>query len=93
MSDAQNTQENKQGRDDQPRRPRRRSGGFFRKKVDKIVTQNLDIDYKKPEVLKRFLTEKGKILPRRITGNSAKSQRLLVREVKKARAVALLPMG
>ncbi|NCN05934.1 MAG: 30S ribosomal protein S18 [Spirochaetales bacterium] len=66
---------------------------FFRKKVDKIKTQNLVIDYKQPEVLKRFITDKGKILPRRITGTSAKNQRRLVREIKKARYLALVPMG
>lgn len=66
---------------------------FFRKKVDKIKAQNLTIDYKHPEVLRRFITDQGKILPRRITGNSAKNQRRLVREIKKARAIALLPFG
>lgn len=66
---------------------------FFRKKVDKIKTQNLTIDYKQPEVLRRFVTDKGKILPRRITGTSAKNQRRLVREIKKARYLALIPMG
>ena len=71
----------------------RKSKGFFRKKVDKIKANNLKIDYKHPEVLRRFITEKGKILPRRITGTSAKNQRKLVREIKKARAIALLPMG
>lgn len=77
------------------RRPMRRGGNkpFFKKKVDKIKTQNLVIDYKHPEVLRRFVTEKGKILPRRITGTSAKNQRRLVREIKKARQLALLPMG
>ncbi|MEM5948192.1 30S ribosomal protein S18 [Spirochaetia bacterium 38H-sp] len=66
---------------------------FFKKKIDKIAVYNLDIDYKKPEVLRQFLTENGKILPRRITGTSAKNQRRLVREIKKARILALLPMG
>lgn len=70
-----------------------RGKGFFRKKIDKIKAQNLTIDYKQPEVLKRFVTDKGKILPRRITGTSAKNQRRLVREIKKARFLALLPMG
>ncbi|MFW5806495.1 MAG: 30S ribosomal protein S18, partial [Spirochaetota bacterium] len=65
----------------------------FRKKVDKIETQNLTIDYKRPDVLRRFVTDSGKILPRRITGTSAKNQRRLVREVKRARYLALLPMG
>jgi small subunit ribosomal protein S18 len=66
---------------------------YFKKKIDKIKAHNLVIDYKHPEVLKRFITEKGKILPRRITGTSAKNQRRLVREIKKARFLALLPMG
>ncbi len=72
-------------------RPRGRA--FFRKKVDKIKTQNLTIDYKQPEVLKRFITDNGKILPRRITGTSAKNQRRLVREIKRARAIGLLPLA
>ncbi len=66
---------------------------FFRKKIDKIKAQNLVIDYKKPEILRRFVTDSGKILPRRITGTSAKNQRRLVREIKKARAIALLPLS
>jgi small subunit ribosomal protein S18 len=66
---------------------------YFRRKIDKIKAQNLKIDYKHPEVLRRFVTEKGKILPRRITGTSAKNQRRLIREIKRARSIALLPMG
>ena len=66
---------------------------YFRRKIDKIKAQNLTIDYKRPDILRRFVTEKGKILPRRITGTSAKNQRRLIREIKKARALALLPMG
>ena len=66
---------------------------FFRRKVDKIKTQNLTIDYKHPEILRRFVTDSGKILPRRITGTSAKNQRRLIREIKRARYLALLPMG
>lgn len=89
------------GRDRDPRggrggRPGGGAGGgraFFRKKIDKIKAHNLVIDYKHPEVLRRFVTEKGKILPRRITGTSAKNQRRLVREIKRARAIALLPIG
>lgn len=65
---------------------------FYRKKIDKIEAQNLVIDYKNPEVLCRFTTEKGKILPRRITGTGAKNQRRLVREIKRARILALLPI-
>lgn len=49
------------------------------------------IDYKDPEFLMRFLNEQGKILPRRITGNSLKFQRRLAIAVKRARQLALLP--
>ena len=49
------------------------------------------IDYKAPEFLMRFLNEQGKILPRRITGNSLKFQRRLAVAVKRARQLALLP--
>lgn len=74
-------------------RYRSRNRVYFRKKIDKIKAHNLVIDYKHPEVLRRFLTDQGKILPRRITGTSAKNQRRLVREVKRARAIALLPLA
>ena len=49
------------------------------------------IDYKDPDFLIRFLNEQGKILPRRITGNSLKFQRRLAVAVKRARQIALLP--
>ena len=49
------------------------------------------IDYKDPEFLMRFLNEQGKILPRRITGNSLKFQRRLAVAVKRSRQLALLP--
>ena len=49
------------------------------------------IDYKDPEFLKKFLNEKGKILPRRITGTSLKFQRRVAQAVKRARHLALLP--
>lgn len=48
-------------------------------------------DYKDPARLKRFLTERGKILPRRITGLSAKQQRQVALAIKRARHLALLP--
>ena len=48
-------------------------------------------DYKDPARLKRFLTERGKILPRRITGLSAKQQRSIALAIKRARHLALLP--
>jgi small subunit ribosomal protein S18 len=50
-----------------------------------------DVDYKDVPRLRRYITERGKILPRRITGNCAKHQRLLTQAVKKARVMALMP--
>ncbi|MBP7854451.1 30S ribosomal protein S18 [Candidatus Babeliales bacterium] len=50
-----------------------------------------DLDYKNIDLLVKFLTERGKILPSRISGNSSKYQRILAREIKKARVMALLP--
>tara|TARA_B100000700_G_C14422055_1_gene568629 strand:- start:59 stop:340 length:282 start_codon:yes stop_codon:yes gene_type:complete len=49
------------------------------------------IDYKDPDFLMRFLNEQGKLLPRRITGNSLKFQRKVAQAVKRARQIALLP--
>lgn len=49
------------------------------------------IDYKNADFLKAFLTERGKILPARISGTSARYQRMLACEIRKARAMALLP--
>jgi len=55
--------------------------------VDKMET----IDYKDVSRLRKYITERGKILPRRISGNCAKHQRLLTTAVKRARIMALLP--
>lgn len=75
---------------DRPDRPPRRKG-FFRKKVCKFCIGKAEMDYKNPETLRRFVTDRGKILPRRITGTCAKHQRALTREIKRARAIAVLP--
>ncbi len=64
---------------------------YYRRKVCKVCIGKVKIDYKDPDSLRRFTTERGKILPRRITGTCAKHQRLLAREIKRARALALLP--
>ena len=53
--------------------------------------EQLAIDYKDPQSLKYFVTERGKMTPSRITGNCARHQRLLTTAVKRARSVALLP--
>ena len=64
----------------------------FRKKVCKFKPEEIQtIDYKDVNRLRYFLTERGKIIPSRISGTDAKSQRHLVREIKKARQIALLP--
>ncbi|MCL1991664.1 MAG: 30S ribosomal protein S18 [Spirochaetes bacterium] len=65
---------------------------FFKKKVCKFCApQKLKIDYKEADVLRRFITERGKILPRRITGTCAKHQRAVSLAIKQARSIALLP--
>lgn len=51
----------------------------------------LVIDYKNPEVLKKYISERGKILPRRATGTCAQHQRALTTAIKRARHIALLP--
>ena len=64
---------------------------FFKKKVCKFCIQKLKIDYKDTDTLRRFITERGKILPRRITGTCAKHQRAVALAVKHARSIALFP--
>lgn len=66
------------------RRPRRRVCSFC---VDKVES----IDYKETHKLRKYVTERGKILPRRISGNCAKHQRQVTVAIKRARAIALLP--
>jgi len=67
---------------------------FFRKKLCHFCSKKIkDIDYKNTDVLRRSITEHGKILPRRITGTCAKHQRLLATAINRARAVALLPFS
>jgi small subunit ribosomal protein S18 len=64
---------------------------FFKRKVCKFCIKKATIDYKDAGGLKRFTTERGKIMPRRITGTCAKHQRELARAIKRARTLALLP--
>lgn len=95
MSDARSGRDDDNRRDDDGRESRGggRGGrkGFFRKKVCKFCAQKVKIDYKDSDVLKRFITERGKILPRRITGTCAKHQRSLAIAIKRSRSLALLP--
>jgi len=63
-----------------------------RRKVNQFAGDNIKkINYKDINTLKKFISERGKILPRRITGNSAKAQRKLTIAIKRARHIALLP--
>lgn len=71
---------------------RRRGGGMRRKKVCQFCADKIeDIDYKDVELLQKFITDRGKILPKRVTGTCAYHQRLVAKEIKRARTVALLP--
>ena len=63
---------------------------YYRKRLSPIPPKQ-PIDYKDTELLRKFITERGKILPRRITGLTAKQQRALTTAVKRARFLALLP--
>jgi len=70
----------------------KRRRGFGRRKVDRfLVDPSLVIDYKDPQLLKNFITERGKIIPRRISGNNAKHQRQVAAAIKRARILALMP--
>ncbi len=65
---------------------------FFRKKKKVCyMCTGKDIDYKDVEILKKYINDKGKILPRRVTGACAKHERHIAEQIKKARAIALLP--
>ena len=70
---------------------KRRGGGRRRKKVCVFCGKDNVIDYKDINKLKRYISERGKILPRRITGNCAKHQRALTVAIKRARHIALMP--
>ncbi len=71
---------------------KRRGGGFRKKKVCQFCADKSEtIDYKDVDKLKKYITERGKILPKRITGTCAMHQRDVTRAIKRARIVALLP--
>ncbi|HAX84739.1 MAG TPA: 30S ribosomal protein S18 [Cyanobacteria bacterium UBA11370] len=63
---------------------------YFRKRLSPIKPED-PIDYKDVELLRKFITERGKILPRRITGLTSQQQRALTSAIKRARLLALLP--
>lgn len=70
----------------------RRRRPFGRRKVCRFcVDPSLRIDFREPMLLKYFVTERGKIIPRRISGNCSKHQRELARAIKRARVLGLMP--
>ena len=74
------------------KRPRPRGGRRPHRKVCSFCVEKIEyIDYKDVNHLRRYTNERGKILPRRMTGNCAKHQRQLSEAIKRARAIALLP--
>jgi small subunit ribosomal protein S18 len=74
------------------KRSRRKKKKSQRSKVCRLtVDRVVYIDYKDAGMLKHYITERGKIIPRRITGATAKHQRMLTRAIKLARQIALLP--
>jgi len=67
-------------------------GGMMRRKVCRFCAdKTLAIDYKDPNSLKYFITDRGKIIPRRISGNCATHQRKVGTAIKRARMIALMP--
>jgi len=78
------------------RRNQKGGGGknrfYQRRKICRFCVDNdLEINYKTPKALRQFITERGKIIPRRITGTCAKHQRQLTVAIKQSRQIALLP--
>ena len=72
--------------------PMRRKGGMRRrKKVCVFCGKDHEISYKDAATLRKYISESGKILPRRITGNCAKHQRELTNAIKRARHLAIMP--
>ncbi len=72
-----------------PRKDRRKKG---KRKVCAFCVDKIEVvDYKDVGRLRKYITDRGKILPRRITGNCARHQRQLTRAIKRARNIALLP--
>ena len=79
-------------RPSRPRPPTGRRMTFHRRKVCRFCADSsMEINYKDPKSLRYFITERGKIIPRRISGTCARHQRSLTLAIKRARTIALLP--
>ena len=88
MADKKNNKRNNRN-NDEDYNPKFRK---MRKKVCPLCAdKNLKLDYKNAEQLKKFINDKGKILPRRATGACAKHQRYIAQQIKRARQIAVLP--
>jgi len=73
---------------------RQKKKGFVRRKVCRFCADStIELDYKDPKALRLFVTETGKMIPRRISGNCARHQRPLAIAIKRARHLALLPQS
>ena len=88
-----NNRDNRDGDDRGERKFGNRKGGRNKRKKVCFFTVNkiTHIDYKDVDMLRKFISERGKILPRRVTGTSAKYQRALTTAIKRSRQIALLP--
>ena len=72
--------------------PRGKRTFFRRRKICKFTSEGIEyIDYKDVNLLRGYIPERGKVLPRRISGTSARHQRMLAKAIKRARHLALLP--
>lgn len=95
QAEGQQQQPQQQQPQQQQQQYRRPAGGarrFSRRKVCQFCADKIDyIDYKDTKRIRKFMTDRGKILPRRITGNCAAHQRMLTNAIKRARVVALVP--
>ena len=89
MADKKQNRRNNRNNQDDDYNPK------FRKIKKKVcpwcADKNLELDYKNADQIKRFINEKGKILPRRATGACAKHQRVITNTVKRARHIAIIP--
>jgi small subunit ribosomal protein S18 len=76
------------------RKAQKKKGSFLRKKVCRFCADaTVGIDYKEPKGLRYFMTETGKLIPQRISGNCARHQRQIAIAIKRARQLALMPFA
>lgn len=92
MSTRMDPSEDGLDRDGEDRRSSKGSRSATRKKLlsDEVFSK---IDYKNPQVLRSFVTDRGKMIPRRISGASARQQRVISTAIRRARMLALLPFS